>query len=91
MEGRISFANSGPGQARIVIECHGDPEEIERANMHVTPRLGDAVGSLTQWIVRRSFFVEIRDSDGLTALQATVRVLDVLRTNGLLNLSNISG
>ncbi len=90
MDGRISFADSGPGQAHIVIECHGDPEEVERANLYVTPRLGDAVQSLTQWIVRRTFFVEIHDPDGLTALQTAVAVLDLLRSNGLLNLSNIA-
>jgi len=90
MDGRISFTDSGPGQAHIVIECHGDPEEVDRANLYVTPRLGEAVESLTQWTVRNTFFVEIHDPDGLAALQATVEVLDLLRSNGLLNLSNIA-
>ena len=89
MDGRISFTDSGPGQAHIVIECHGDPEEVERANLYITPAMGDAVQSLTQWTVRNTFFVEIHDADGLTALQAAVAVLDILCTNGLLNLTDI--
>jgi len=90
MDGRISFTSSEPGEARIIIECTGDPEEVERANLYVTPALGDAVESLTQWTIRNAFFVEVADKDALTALQATVAVLDTLRTNGLLNLSDIA-
>ena len=90
MDGRISFTSSEPGQARIIIECSGDLEEVERANLYVTPALGDTVESLTQWTVRNTFFVEIRDSDGLAALQATVAVFDTLRANGLLNLTDIT-
>ena len=90
MDGRINFTDSGPGNARIVIECPGDQEEVERANLYVTPALGDAVESMTQWTSRHALFVEIRDSDGLAALQATVAVLDLLRTNGLLNLTDIT-
>ncbi len=90
MDGRISFTDSGPGRAHIVIECNGDPEEVERANLYITPALGDSVQSLTQWAVRNTFFVEILDADGLAALQTAVAVLDLLRSNGLLNLSNIA-
>ena len=90
MDGRISFTSSEPGQARIIIECSGDPEEIERANLYITPALGDAVGSMSQWTSRHAFFAEVADKDALTALQATVAVLDTLRTNGLLNLSDIT-
>jgi len=90
MDGRISFTDTEPGKAHIVIECHGDPEEIERAQLTITPALGDAVESMTQWIVRNTFFVEIHDPDGLTALQIAVAVLDTLRSNGLLNLSDIT-
>ena len=90
MDGRINFTDSGPGNARVVIECSGDPEEVERANRYVTPAFGDAVGSMTQWTSRHAFFVEIRDSDALTALRAVVEILDTLRTNGLLNLSDIT-
>ena len=90
MDGRISFTNSGPGQAHILIECHGDPEEVTRANLYITPAMGDAVGSMTQWTSSQAFFAEIRDPDALTALQATVAILYALRSNGLLNLSNIA-
>ena len=90
MDGRISFTDSGPGQAHIVIECHGDPEEVERANLYITPAMGDAVGSMTQWTSKHAFFVEVLDIDALTALQAVVQVLDTLRTNGLLNLTDIA-
>ena len=90
MDGRISFTSSEPGQARIIIECSGDPEEVKRADLYVTSALGDAVESLTQWRIRNTLFVEIHDTDALAALQATVEVLDTLRTNGLLNLSDIT-
>ncbi len=89
MDGRISFTSSEPGQVRIIMECSGDPEEVERANLYITPALGDAVDSMTQWTTKHAFFVEVQDKDALTALQATVEVLDTLRTNGLLNLSDI--
>ena len=90
MDGRISFASSAPGQARIIMECSGDPEEVERANLYITPAMGDAVKSMTQWTSRHAFFVEVEDKDALTALQTTVNVLDALRTNGLLNLTDIT-
>ncbi len=90
MDGRISFTDSGPGKTRIVIECSGGPEEVERANLYVTPRLGDAAESMTQWTSRHALFVEVQDTDALAALQAAVAVLDTLRTNGLLNLTDIA-
>ncbi len=90
MDGRISFTSSAPGQVRIIIECPGDEEEIERANLYITPAMGDAAKSMTQWTTRRAFFVEIEDKDALNALQATVAILDTLRTNGLLNLTDIT-
>ena len=90
MDGRISFTDSGPGNIRIVIECSGDPEEVERANLYVTQRLGDAVESMTQWTTRHAFFAEIQDKDALPALQAAVAVLGTLRDNGLLNLTDIT-
>ncbi len=90
MDGRISFTDSGPGNVRIVIECSGDPEEVGRANLYVTPAFGDAVESMTQWTSRHAFFVEVTDKDALTALQATVAVLGTLRDNGLLNLTDIT-
>ena len=90
MDGRISFTSSAPGQVRIIIECPGDPEEVERANLYITPAMGDAVKSMTQWTTKHAFFVEVEDKDALTALQATVNVLDSLRTNGLLNLTDIT-
>jgi len=89
MDARISFTDSGPGQVRIIIECPGDPEEVERANLYITPAMGDAVKSMTQWTSRHAFFVEVEDKDALNALQATVAVLSTLRDNGLLNLSDI--
>jgi len=90
MDGRINFTDSGPGNARIIIECPGDQEEVERANLYITPAMGDAVKSMSQWTSRHALFVELEDTDALTALQATVAVLDTLRTNGLLNLSDIA-
>ncbi len=90
MDGRISFTSSEPGNVRIIIECSGDPEEVERANLYITPAMGDAVRSMTQWTSRHAFFVEVEDKDALNALQATVAVLDTLRTNGLLNLTDIT-
>jgi len=90
MDGRISFTSSEPGNARIIIECSGDPEEVERANLYITPAMGDAVGSMSQWTSRHAFFVELQDKDALAAFQATVAVLDTLRTNGLLNLTDIT-
>ena len=89
MDGRINFTDSGPGKVRIIIECPGDREEVERANLYVTPALGDAVDSMTQWTTKHALFVEVQDKDALTALQATVEVLDALRSNGLLNLTDI--
>ena len=90
MDGRISFTSSEPGNARIIIECSGDPEEVERANLYITPAMGDAVKSMTQWTIRNTLFLEIHDTDALAALQATVAILDTLRTNGLLNLTDIT-
>ena len=90
MDAQISFADSRPGKARIILECSGDPGEIERAQMYMTSDLRDMVESMSQWAARHAFFVDIQDKDALTALQATVAVLDILRTNGLLNLSDIS-
>ncbi len=90
MDGRISFTSSAPGQVRIIMECSGDPEEVERANLYITPAMGDAVESMTQWTSRHAFFVEVADKDALTALQTAVAVLDTLRTNGLLNLTDIT-
>jgi len=90
MDGRISFTSSEPGQVRIIIECPGDAEEVERANLYITPAMGDTVKSMTQWTTRRAFFVEIEDKDALNALHATVNVLDALRSNGLLNLTDIT-
>ena len=90
MDARISFGDSGPGKTRIIIECPGDQEEIERANLYITPKLGDAVESMTQWTARHALFVELQDKDALTALQATVEILNTLRSNGLLNLSDLS-
>ena len=90
MDGRISFADSRAGRTRVVIECRGAPEELARAAMYVSPRLGDAVESMSQWTAERAFFVELRDEDALTALRTAVEVLDVLRANGLLNLSDVA-
>ena len=90
MDGRISFTSSEPGNARIIIECSGDPEEVERANLYITPAMGDAVGSMSQWTSRHAFFVEVEDKDALAALQTAADVLDTLRTNGLLNLTDIT-
>ena len=90
MDGRISFTSSEPGNVRIIMECVGDPEEVERANLYITAAMGDAVGSMSQWTSRHAFFVELEDKDALTALQAAVAVLDTLRTNGLLNLTDIT-
>ena len=90
MDGRISFTSTGPGHVRIIMECSGDPQEVERANLYITPAMGDAVESMTQWTSKHAFFVEVDDKDALAALQATVTVLDTLRTNGLLNLTDIT-
>ena len=90
MDARINFTDSRPGHARIVVECPGGQEEVERANLYVTPAMGDAVGSMSQWTSNHAFFVEIQDKDALIALQAAVAVLDTLRSNGLLNLSDIA-
>ena len=91
MDGRISFADSRAGKTRVVIECRGTPDELSRAEMYVSPRLGDAVESMSQWVAERAFFVELRDEDALTALRTAVDVLDVLRANGLLNLHDEGG
>ena len=90
MDARISLAGSGPGEVRVLIECPGDREEVERAQMYVAPNLGDAVESTTQWSARHAFFVKLEDKDALTALRVAVDILELLRENGLLNLSDIS-
>ncbi len=90
MDARISIGNSQPGAARILIECPGDRDELERANLYVTPKMGEALESMTQWSARHAFFVQLEDKDGLTALRVAVEILEHLRENGLLNRSDIA-
>ncbi len=90
MDARISIGNSQPGAAHILIECPGDREEIERANLYVTPQMGDALESMTQWSARHAFFVQLEDKDALAALRVAVDILEILRENGLLNMSDIA-